>query len=95
MLTTVNDLYWTDDDRFEYKDGFNVAVAFTAYDSNPEWILDKSYGELFFNHFQWGPVGDTYITERKRLNHHTCSREELGLEGEVENSRFHPLHESA
>ena len=93
VLTAKKDLYFSADYQFDYKDGFNVAVAFTAYDSNPDWILDSSIGEIYFNHFQWGPNEDgEYITERKRLNHHNCTREELGLEGKSKNHRFYPLH---
>ena len=92
VLTATKDLYYGSDFRFEYKDGFNVAVAFTAYDTDPEWILDESIGEIYFNHFQWGLVNGEFKTERKRLNHHNCTREELGLEGEPKNHRFFPLH---
>ena len=55
VLSTVNDLAFTPDDIFDYSKGFNLAVAFTAYDSNPEPILDPTIGELVFNHYEWGP----------------------------------------
>ena len=34
--------------------GLYLAIAFTDYDSNSEPILDKSYGRLVFNRYQWG-----------------------------------------
>ena len=34
--------------------GLNLAIAFTDYDTNPELILDKSYGEIVFSAHEWG-----------------------------------------
>ena len=73
-----------------------MAVAFTAYDSNPEPILDPTYGELVFNHFMWGPQPDgSYTTERRRIKKHTCSREELGLDGDPDKAVFLPIYEDS
>ena len=81
ILSAVNDLLFTDDDIFSYKNGLNIAVAFTAYDSEESWILDETYGELVFSSYSWGPQEDgTYLTERKRLKSHGCERDELHLE---------------
>lgn len=33
VLSTVNDLHFTDDDVFSAKNGFRVAVAFSAYNN--------------------------------------------------------------
>lgn len=41
-------------DEFNHTNGFNFAVAFSAYDDDPEPILDPTYGELKFNHYFWG-----------------------------------------
>jgi len=96
VLQTTKDMFWTDDDQFLYENGFNVGVAFTAYDSNPNWILEPKYGEIFFNGFAWGPRPDgTYFTERKRLNDHICTLEELSFEGDPKNHRFFPVHEAS
>ena len=46
VLSTVNDLHFSPDDVFSYENGLNLAVAFTAYDSNPEPILDPTYGTI-------------------------------------------------
>mmetsp|Transcript_9947 Transcript_9947/g.12400 ORF Transcript_9947/g.12400 Transcript_9947/m.12400 type:complete len:147 (+) Transcript_9947:175-615(+) len=96
VLTANRDMFYSDDFIFGYEQGFNVAAAFTAYDSETEWILDKKYGEIFFNGFAWGPRPDgTYFTERRRLDDHICTLEELGYEGEKKNHRFFPVHEAS
>ena len=92
VLSTISDLFYDDDYVFGYKNGLNIAVAFTSYDTETEWILDETYGTLQFNHFSWGPKNGTYISERERLNQHNCSRQELGLEGSPAGHRFFPSH---
>ena len=75
----VNDKY-DSDYVFDFKKGFNVAVAFTSYDGTREPELDGSYGEIVFNHFKWGPTEEGgYITDRIRLPSHPCTQEELGI----------------
>ena len=39
---------------FSHDLGFNLAIAFTDFDNNLEPILDKSYGQLVFNAYEWG-----------------------------------------
>ena len=58
VLSTVKDLYFDNNDKFHYSDGLNIAVAFTAYDSVAEPILDPTIGELVLNHFSWGYDAD-------------------------------------
>ena len=48
VLSTINRLFFDDDDVFSFENGLNVAVGLTAYDSEQEWILDRKYGELYF-----------------------------------------------
>ena len=57
-------------------------MAFTAYDSETEEILDPSYGRISFSRYEWGirENGD-YFVNFDELPMHTCSREELGIEG--------------
>ena len=38
--------------------GLNLAIAFTNYDNNTEPILEKEYGELIFQAYEWGPGED-------------------------------------
>ena len=39
---------------FNFEKGFNLAVAFTAYDNVVEDILDPSYGRIVFTTNDWG-----------------------------------------
>ena len=51
ILSTINDNYFTPDHVISYKNGFNIAAAFTAFDSGMEEILDPTVGELVFMHY--------------------------------------------
>ena len=80
ILSTVNDKYFDADHVFNHENGFAFAAAFTGYDGNSEPILEPEYGEIVFNHYIWGPQPDgSYTSERKRIQSHTCTSEELGL----------------
>ena len=84
MLETMHDMAFDADYVFDFKNGFALAVAFTAYDSNPNPILDPTYGEIVYNYYYWGPTEDGgYETGRSRISTHPCTDEELGLEGET------------
>lgn len=41
ILTSIKDLYFTDEDQFDNTMGLNIAVAFTPYDSSTEWNLES------------------------------------------------------
>ena len=58
VLSTINRLFFDDDDVFSYENGLNVAVGLTAYDNEQEWILDRKYGELYFQEQAWGQNPD-------------------------------------
>lgn len=81
ILTTLNEDALTSDDIFTYRNGLNIAAAFTAYDGEMEWMLDPSYGEIVFKHFSWGedPEDGSFFDNRVKKKKHVCSREELGL----------------
>ena len=54
----------------------NIAVAFTAYDNEEEWILDKSIGELRFTEYSWGENDDgSYYLSHERLEAEVCTEE--------------------
>lgn len=64
ILTTLDENALSSDETFTFENGFNVAVAFTAYDAETEWILDPSYGELVFKQYSWGINPDgSYFTK--------------------------------
>ena len=69
--------------------GLNFAVAFSAYDSETEDILDPSYGSLTFNNYAWGVEENEYFVSIDEMPSHTCTKEELGIEGV--NSSFFPI----
>ena len=75
VLSTVNDRFYSSDDVINYQNGFNIAVAFSAFDSNPEPLLDQSYGELVFKHYFWGHREDgSYGSDRELINSsHNCT----------------------
>ena len=63
-----------------YEQGFNIAVAFSAYDSEREPILDPSIGELYFAVAAWGieidENGEKIFYEKyERLETHRCTAE--------------------
>ena len=92
ILSTVTHAHFTPDFIFNAERGFNIAAAFTAYDSNPEPIMDERYGTIVFNHYYWGKQPDgTYGAGRKSFPSRPCNDEELGFEGN--NSKFYPLYE--
>ena len=80
---------------FGSEDGFNVAVALTSYDNEREWIIDPSYSELIFQAYSWGHDTEHhgFKVERKRLNSHVCSPEELGLTDDRQKAKFYPMSE--
>ena len=95
ILSTVNEDFYSSDDTWSSKNGFNIAAAFSAYDSETEWILDPTYGSLVFNHFSWGidENGDPF-TKRQRLDEHSCTSEELGLdETDRSDAQFLPIRD--
>ena len=70
--------------------GLNFAIAFSAYDSETEDILDPSYGNLTFTYYRWGEDADGKPwLEFDEIPSHTCSQQELGLLGQ-EASEFYP-----
>ena len=46
VRSVIHDQHFAKDYVFSSKNGLNLAVAFTAYDNEREWILDPAYGEL-------------------------------------------------
>lgn len=65
-------------------------MGLTAYDNDEENILDPSIAEIVFLAYEWGPDknGVPQVTYT-RIPTHSCTKEELGLEGD--NSSFMPI----
>ena len=45
---------FTEDDKFSFKDGFNIAMALASYGGDSNAVLDKSIGEIIFRAYEWG-----------------------------------------
>ena len=94
ILQTVKYLALTDRDEFNFDQGLNIAVAFTGYDSDMELFDDPTIGQVVFNHFKWGENADgSYSSGRFPIKSHSCTRAELGLEGDSAQSNFLPINE--
>ena len=88
MQTSTGTTY--DDEKvFTYANGFNMAVAFTAFDSDQEWILDPSIGELNFITQNWDLSTGSF--EIRPLETSICTAEQLGLTEDRENAEFLPI----
>ena len=64
IMSSTQAGYFNDSYIFSNDDGLNFAVAFTAYDSETEPILDESYGKIVYRAYEWGydPVdGSSYV----------------------------------
>ena len=49
---------YTYENTFTAEDGMFIAAALTEYDSNPDVIEEKRYGELVIEHYGWGYDGE-------------------------------------
>ena len=80
-MQSVRDAHFNTDETISTeKDQFNIAFAITAYDDNREPIDDYRYGKVAAKIVQWG-FGDTQgVDIGGYLDHHNCTREELGLD---------------
>ena len=78
-------------EKFDASKGFFVSAAITAYDDETAIIEDPTYGELIFEHYGWGYDGGLK-TQRREIEHHYCTDEELGIVKGPETVIF-PLNE--
>ena len=71
-------------------------MAFTGFDNDQEWSLDKSVGRLVFKAYEWGVNEDTgrFYSGKRELPSHICTPEELGLT-QGPTTAFMPLNESS
>ena len=99
ILSSMRDSWFDENFKFTYNKGLNIAVAFTAFDNEREWMLDPSYGSLIINSYTWGVDKDGFnFSERKKLDHHVCSAAELGVsddETKKGKATFLPPHKTS
>jgi len=97
IVTASLDSFFDQDYVLDFDAGLNFAIAFTAYDGTDDSPLnDPSIVEVVFNAYQWGGEatdGGEYFAGRSNIPTHTCTREELGLDGN--NSKFFPIVEES
>ena len=92
MTIHTDEEYFAEEHKFGYKNGFNIAVAFTEYGNNREWELPKDVGTLRYRGYSWGEHANGTSWEKTEIfKGHECSREELGLEEDRTNAKFMPL----
>ena len=75
ILSTLEDLHYSDEDIFSYQNGFNVAVGLTAFNSETEWVLDPTVGKLDFYAYGWREKDGNFVTEERQLPSHVCTHE--------------------
>ena len=61
ILSTVEEFHFEELDLFTTKQGLQIAVAFTGFNSNTEYELDPAYGELIFNRIEWSVTDETIV----------------------------------
>ena len=54
VLSVLQENYFDFNYVYDTSKGFDLAIGFTAFDSNKEVILDPSIGELQFVAYEWG-----------------------------------------
>ena len=91
VMTSIQDNFFSLDYSFGFEQGFNVAVAFTAFDTNEENILTPDIGKIVFRQYAWGENAEqNKFVDLDYLPTHACTKEELGIDYQSENS-FFPL----
>ena len=91
VMTSTQDSFFDLDYKFGFEQGFNIAVAFTAFDDEKENILRPEIGRIVYRQYKWGfEANDRYKLTQDYLPTHTCTKQELGIDQQSENS-FYPL----
>ena len=86
MITATSEYFFAETDDFNESQGLNIAMAFTGYDNEEEWILPREIGTLMFQIYEWGPdENGQFRSKKKNLTTHVCTEEELGLNDNIKN----------
>lgn len=93
IVYSLREEYFSDDEVFTGRQGLNVAVALSGFDTEQENILTPEIGSFSFQYSKWY-FNDNGVLEYEthELETHRCSDEELGLTGS--HSEFKPIRES-
>ena len=98
-IQSVTDSFFTDE-PFTTDDGFRVAFALSAYDSEQEFIEDPDYGTLKAYHYEWG-FDEIQSSRLIEIETRRCTEEDLYLNEEEDEemgqnesqSKMYTLHE--
>ena len=58
VMTSIKDSFFSLDYKFGYELGLNIAVAFTAFDTEKENILRPDIGRIVYREYRWGYDND-------------------------------------
>ena len=58
VMTSIEDSFFSLDYSFGFEQGFNIAVAFTAFDNEKEDILRPDIGRIVYRQYAWGVDAD-------------------------------------
>ena len=73
-MTSTQDSFFDLDYKFDYNSGFNIAVAFTAFDEKTENILTPDIGRIVYKQYTWGyDAEDPFLATQDYLPTHTCT----------------------
>ena len=63
IMSSVQREHFSSDYIFDYEQGLNFAIGFTAFDTETDDILDPSYGKIMFIKYEWGERenGDYFV----------------------------------
>ena len=95
IALNIKDHHFGVDNVFTGKQGLNIAIAFSGFDEIRENVLKPEYASLKFEYSEWEIAAESgkiaYL--KYEIKSHTCSAEELGLEGN--DPQFMPIHETS
>ena len=96
ILSAVKQDFFEPEYTFGSKQGFNIAVAvFDPFDPSSYRQLDRSYGQVRFLKFSWGPNDKgEFETRMTQIQTHECSEEDFGIPGNNADSKFWPITQS-
>ena len=83
--------HFAETDKFDYSQGFNIAVGLSGWSENVENELPPEIGYIGYGGSLWS-INDegTLVDDWWDFETHTCSREELGLTDDESKAKFFP-----
>lgn len=84
--------FFGEKDRFDYQQGFNIAVGLSGWNDIVEYELPPEIGYISYGASEWG-IDDNglLIDDWYDFESHTCTPEELGLTDDRSNATFYTV----